>query len=182
MGVDGRHCPHRKLQGIYGEDAIQIGCNLQCLDCGAFLIGPPELVDLPTIVIRDQPSMWPDAVELIRIERERQKAKGHTANSDDLKPIAVFHAAGMAYYRNDIRSWPFAKYSFHPRGEFRNLIRAGALFIAGNESAVRTYGMVSNLNSECYNRTLKTLDRLLWEVSEAVGGPVEKKEEWTDGN
>jgi len=50
-----RHCPHRHLRGIYGDDVNRVGgYRLFCVDCGRFLDGPASLAEerpapLPTV-------------------------------------------------------------------------------------------------------------------------------------
>ena len=43
------HCPHSRLDGIYGDEIIAVGYwRLQCLDCHAFLDGPVKLAEIRT--------------------------------------------------------------------------------------------------------------------------------------
>lgn len=41
------HCPHSRLDGIYGDEINHVGgYRLQCLDCHAFIHGPVSLAQM----------------------------------------------------------------------------------------------------------------------------------------
>lgn len=44
-----KHCPHWRLRGIYGDEAMRTHYRLQCQECGAFLDGPVELAAIRVI-------------------------------------------------------------------------------------------------------------------------------------
>lgn len=72
----------------------------------------------------------------IASERVRQvKAKGYTAEGDDIYTAGDLAQAAAAYALHDssgysLETWPWPEASFKPKDARRNLIRAGALIVA----------------------------------------------------
>ena len=128
---------------------------------------------------------WPTGAELIARERERQIAKGYTAEHDDRWTWKQLYDAGNHAQGGPMWDWPWPGHPFKSEGRMRDFARAGALFIAASERVER-HGLMyfgedalARARQECAGGLLiatRELDRLLLEVSEAVGGPVKKPE------
>ncbi|HEY0832561.1 MAG TPA: hypothetical protein VGE72_01525, partial [Azospirillum sp.] len=68
------------------------------------------------------------ATSIIQAERQRQiAAEGYTAEHDDEHGVIAFLKAATAYRTSNPTFWPWDAASFKPKGQRRDLERAGAL-------------------------------------------------------
>lgn len=107
--------------------------------------------------------------DLIAAERQRQiEQEGWTPEHDREHGANRLLRAAAAYETANRDLWPFDNgASWKPRGPFRNLIRAGALYLAASDAAT-TPNFVSGKVGAA--RCAQEIDRLIADVLEAVDG------------
>jgi hypothetical protein len=72
-----------------------------------------------------------NALNLIAAERRRQiDAEGYSIEHDREHGPIVLQQAARCYVSADSTFWPWAPETFKPKGPLRNLVRAGALYLA----------------------------------------------------
>lgn len=75
--------------------------------------------------------VWPSGRDLIAAERRRQvETEGWTEEHDREHGPQMLAAAAQAYWHNDPQYWPWHGDWWKPKSQFRNLVRAGALYMA----------------------------------------------------
>lgn len=108
-----------------------------------------------------------DGAALIAAERQRQiDVEGWTPEHDAQHDPWQLFRAGMAYRSRDVRGWPWERDGFKPRSEFRNLVRAGALFQASTEAYGTSWRRRQALDER--DRCAALLDELIADVLAAV--------------
>lgn len=125
--------------------------------------------------------------DLIAAERRRQtEAEGWTAEHDaEPGHVHALMSAGQAYMRRDHSLWPWDEHWWKPKGELRNLIRAGALFQAALDtgSLVALSGNAEGFRNVC----ARMIDTILAEASDVQLPVVERAvtaalaEAWAEG-
>lgn len=116
---------------------------------------------------------WPTGDQLIALERERQIGKGYTPDHDAQHTSREMISAARAFEFNNATRWPWNQDGFHPRGALWNLVRAGAMFQAlADRPTEPGWALIAFHAKENVRRVAAKIDRLLWEVSDAIGGPV----------
>lgn len=76
------------------------------------------------------------AHDAIIAERRRQRTElGYSRDHDRSHGASELLRAGRAYLTGDVNLWPWERTGFKPRTHIRNLVRAGALFLAAADVA-----------------------------------------------
>ena len=71
------------------------------------------------------------AIQAVIKERNRQReVEGWTIEHDDAQDSGGLFYAGRCYFKNTFDGWPYDDEWWKPKDRLRNLIRAGAFFVA----------------------------------------------------
>jgi hypothetical protein len=106
------------------------------------------------------------ANDLIRDERNRQRTEeGWRADHDDTHTAEELSKAAYCYVHaldGRRKKWPWEPESFKPKGILRNLIKAGALYLAENDRCLRA-GLrdLAAKAQKNHQNVLKQIDYLL---------------------